>query len=309
MLNFGLWGWPRGLYISLVTVLEVIKRSTEYLAQKGVESPRHNTEEMLAHLLKLPRLQLYLNFERALTEAELEALRGSVKRRAQREPLQHILGSASFCGLEIAVNRRALVPRPETELLAERAWRHLASLSPRSSTALDFGTGTGCLAIVLAAKVPEARLCAVDISGEALALAQTNAQTHGVSARIQFSAGDGFLALPQGLLFDLIVSNPPYDPSAEIDTLAPEVRNFDPRAALDGGPDGLDFYRRLAREAASWLKPDGRIMLEFGDGQAEALREIFSAQKWVVEAVEEDYSHRPRIFVGRCSTIANQNHG
>jgi release factor glutamine methyltransferase len=309
MLNFGLWTRPCGLYSSLVTVLEVIKRSTEYLAQKGVESPRYNTEEMLAHLLKLPRLQLYLNFERVLTETELEALRGSVKRRALREPLQHILGSTSFCGLEIEVNRHALVPRPETELLAERAWRHLAGLSPRSSTALDFGTGTGCLAILLAAKVPEARVCAVDISGEALALAQRNAETHGVSARIKFSAGDGFLALPQGPPFDLIVSNPPYIPSAEIETLAPEVRNFDPRTALDGGPDGLDFYRRLAREAASWLKPGGRIMLEFGDGQAEALREIFSAEKWVVEAVEEDYSHRPRIFVGRCSSTINQNHG
>ena len=284
-----------------MTVLEVIQLSTEFLKQKGVESPRRNIEEMLAAVLKMPRLQLYLNFERVLTDAELEPLRAMVKRRAQREPLQHILGSVSFCGLEIGVSGAALVPRPETELLAERALEFLSTLNSAPSSVLDFGTGSGCLAVTLAVRTPTARVHAVDVSADALALARDNAARHQASERIHFHCGDGFSALPQGLQFDLIVSNPPYIPSAEIAALQPEVRDFDPRTALDGGADGLDFYRRFAGEAKAWLQPGGKMMLEFGDGQAEALREIFSAQNWVVEAVVEDYSRRPRILVVRRS--------
>ncbi|MCX6905567.1 MAG: peptide chain release factor N(5)-glutamine methyltransferase [Verrucomicrobia bacterium] len=285
-----------------MTVLEVIQRSTDYLAQKGVESPRRNIEEMLAQRLKLPRLQLYLNFDRALAEADLEVLRAMVKRRGQREPLQHILGSVCFCGLDLAANRHALVPRPETELLAEQAWHYLSTLSLSGPSVLDLGTGTGCLAITLAKKVPGAQVHAVEVSSEALALARQNAQTHGLADLIHFHEGDGFAALPPGLQFDLLVSNPPYIPSAEIETLQPEVRHFDPRLALDGGPDGLDFHRRIARETARWLKAGGRIMLEFGDGQAEALAEILVAQNWIVEARVEDYSRRPRILVVRSAT-------
>ena len=285
--------------IRSVTVLEVIQRTTEYLAQKGVESPRRNIEELLAHALKLPRLQLYLNFERVLTDAELEPLRAMVKRRAQREPLQHILGSVCFCGFELAVNRDALVPRPETELLAERACGLLAARADGAMHVLDFGTGTGCLAITLAVRAPQAQVHSVDISAQALALARQNAQAHHVLDRIQFHHGDGFTALPPGSQFDLIVSNPPYIPSAEIAGLQPEVRDFDPHVALDGGADGLDFYRRLARESQAWLKPEGRLLVEFGDGQADALRLLFSEQNWIVEAIEADYAHQPRILLAR----------
>jgi release factor glutamine methyltransferase len=284
-----------------VTVLEVIQRSTEYLAHKGVDAPRLQAEHLLAHVLKLPRLQLYLDFARVLPPEALDTLRALVKRRGQREPLQHILGSVSFCGLEIAVDRRALIPRPETELLAERAREHLLALGPGPLTVLDFGTGTGCLALALARHVPAAQLYALDVSSEALALARQNAEAHKLADRIQFFAGNGFAALPAGLQFDLIVSNPPYVPTAELASLQPEVRDFDPRAALDGGPDGLGFYCRFAREAAAWLKAGRSIMLEFGDGQADALREIFSAQNWIVETVAEDYSHHPRILVARRS--------
>ena len=287
-----------------MTVLEVIQRSTEFLAQKGVESPRRNIEEMLAQVLRLPRLQLYLNFARALSDAETDALRAMVKRRAQREPLQHILGTASFCGREILVSRAALVPRPETELLAERAGKFLASLEGASVTALDFGTGSGCLAVALAAEAPRAIIHALDLSAEALALARRTVAAHDLTERVVFFAGDGFAALSAGMAYDVIVSNPPYIPTAEMATLEPEVRDFDPRAALDGGADGLDFYRRLAGEAAAWLKAGGKLMVEFGDGQAEALREIFSDKKWIVEAVEEDYSHRPRILMARVGAPA-----
>ena len=179
-----------------MTVLEAIQKSTEFLAKKGVESPRLQTELLLAHLLKMPRMKLYLNFERVLTPAETDALRELVKRRGQREPLQHITGSTSFCGLEIAVNRHALIPRPETELLAELGWKFLSTLnSSTAQLALDFGTGTGCIAIALAVKCPAAKIMATDISADALALAKENAARNNVAERIEFLQGDGFAAL------------------------------------------------------------------------------------------------------------------
>jgi release factor glutamine methyltransferase len=304
-----------------VTVLEAIQKSADFLAKRGVESARLNAELLLAHQLKLPRMKLYLNFERALTAAETDGLRELIKRRGNREPLQHITGSTSFCGCEIAVSRHALVPRPETELLAELGWNFLVTGHPSLVTALDFGTGTGCIAIALAVKCPNAKITALDISDDALLLAKDNAVKNNVAERIEFFQGDGFAALngrrgerprePQECSkdgspeasphhFDLIVSNPPYIASAEIATLTPEVKDFDPRAALDGGADGLDFYRRLAKKAPAFLKADGKIMVEFGDGQAEAIRQIFEAEKWIVEGVKEDYSHRARILVARC---------
>ena len=285
-----------------MTVLEAIRRSTEFLAKKGVDSPRLQTELLLAHLLKQPRMRLYLEFERVLTPAEVDGIRGLIKRRGQREPLQHIVGSSSFCGLEIAVSRDVLIPRPETELLAERGWtflNQLSTINPPPSTALDFGTGSGCLAIALACKCPAAEVYAVDISSEALALARQNAARHGVAERIRFLQGDGFAAAPEGARFDLIISNPPYIPSGQVASLQPEVRDHDPRRALDGGADGLDYVRRLAAEAPRFLKPLGRLMLEFGDGQAEPLRQAFQEQKWIVEAIEEDYNRQPRIMVAR----------
>ena len=280
-----------------MTVLEAIKRSAEFLTKKRVDSPRLQAELLLAHVLQLPRMQLYLKFERPLAPKEVDDLRELVRRRGEREPLQHILGTTCFCGLDIAVNRHALIPRPETELLAEAGWTFLSTLNPQPAAALDFGTGTGCLAITLAVKSPAAQVSAVDISPDAIALARQNAAVHLVESRLQFFAGDGFAPLPSGVRFDLIISNPPYIPAAEIDTLEPEVRDHDPRLALDGGADGLDFYRRLAREAGDFLKPGGRLMLEFGDGQEALLPEIFSQQKWVVEAVRPDYNRRPRILV------------
>ncbi|MBI5772315.1 MAG: peptide chain release factor N(5)-glutamine methyltransferase [Verrucomicrobia bacterium] len=282
-----------------MTILEVIRRSAEFLGQRGVDSPRLQIELLLAHVLRTPRLKLYLNFERTLTEPELAQLRELVRRRAAREPLQHLLGSTSFCGLEFEVNRDVLIPRPETELLAERAWNHLSPLTSHLSTALDFGTGSGCLAVTLAVKCPAARVTALDISGAALEVARRNAQRHGVGDRVEFVESDGFAALNGDSRCDLIVSNPPYIVTGEIAALQPEVRDFDPRPALDGGADGLDFYRRLAAEAGQFLNEHGKIMLEFGDGQADAIKNLFQAQKWIVEAVENDYTQRQRILIAR----------
>ena len=282
-----------------MTVLEAIQKSSDFLGKKNVESPRLQAELLLAHLLKMPRMKLYLNFDRGLTASAIDALRELIKRRGQREPLQHIVGSTSFCGFEISVNRHVLVPRPETEILAELGWQFLATRQSSIATALDFCTGSGCIAIAIAAKYPAATIVATDISAEALGLAKQNAAVNQVAERIEFLTGDGLAAIPTASQFDLIVSNPPYISSAEIETLDPEVRDFDPRLALDGGADGLNFYRMLAAEAKPFLKPDGKIMVEFGDGQTEEIKRIFESEKWVVEAVQEDYSQRARILVAR----------
>jgi release factor glutamine methyltransferase len=312
--------------------LEVIQRSTEFLAKKGVESPRLQVELLLTRLLKLPRMQLYLKFERTLTSAELDSLRDLIQRRGRREPLQHIIGSTSFCGLEIAVNRHVLVPRPETELLAENGWSFLNQLAkPKAeavsawvnppehageasallretepstfnlqpATALDFGTGSGCVAIAVAVNCPAAIVCALEVSLEALKLARQNASALGVGDRIRFVQSDGFAGLTEPTRVDLILSNPPYVPSAEVATLQPEVRDYDPRTALDGGPDGLDFYRRLSAEAGHFLKPSGKIMVEFGDNQAQRVQQLFEQQNWVVERIVDDYTQRPRIMIAR----------
>jgi release factor glutamine methyltransferase len=276
-------------------VLEAIKKSSDFLANKGVDSPRLQVELMLAHLLKIPRLRLYLDFERELSAPEIEGLRALVVRRGKREPLQHILGTTSFCGLEIQVDRDVLIPRPETELLAEQAWDFLKAREGPS--ALDFGTGSGCIAIALALHAPKAAVMALDISEPAIQTARDNAGRN--KATVQFFLGDGFAALPLTQTFGLIVSNPPYIPSPEIATLAPEVRDYDPIRALDGGDDGLSFYRMFAREARAYLKPGGALMLEFGDGQAEAIRLLFAAPAWQIEKVEKDYSGRERILIAR----------
>lgn len=285
-----------------MTVLEVIQRSSAFLSRRNVDSPRLQAELLLAHVLGLPRLQLYLNFERVLSPPELDGYRELVERRGRREPLQLIMGSTSFCGLEIAVNRHTLIPRPETELLAERGWEFLNQLPTAEDSppnALDFGTGSGCLAIALAVRCPAARLWALEVSPDALPVAVANAARHGVGDRVRFVQGDGFAPLGSAPPFALIISNPPYIPSGELASLQPEVRDFEPRGALDGGADGLDFYRRLARDAGARLASGGKIMLEFGDAQQEAVRRLFAEQNWIVEAILEDYTQRPRILIAR----------
>lgn len=280
-------------------MLELIQRTTEFLKGKDVESPRLQAELLLAHVLKLPRMQLYLNFEKTPTTAQLDEFRQYVRRRGLREPLQHILGSVSFCGRELAVNRQVLVPRPETELLAELGWQYLQGCVKHTEAprALDYGTGSGCLAIALAANCPQAHVHALDISAEALEVAKRNAAQNQVADRIHFWHGNGFEGLPGGLRFHLLIGNPPYIPSAEIDRLQPEVRDYDPRGALDGGVDGLAHYQRLAVKGAAWLEQGGRLMLELGDHQAAPVRALFEAQKWIVERIAEDYTHHPRMMI------------
>jgi len=282
-----------------MTVLEVIQRSSDFLAGKGVDSPRLQIELLLAHVLQMPRLKLYLSFERCLTDPELDAVRNLVRRRGDREPLQHLVGSVSFCGFEIAVDRNVLIPRPETELLAEQAWTFLGNLGSGPTAVLDFGTGSGCLAVAIAARDANAIVHATDVSEAALSVARRNAERHGLTDRIQFCHGDGLSAVAAGLDFNLIVSNPPYIPTDEIAALQPEVRDHDPVLALDGGADGMNFYRRLAVEGGPRLRSGGRLMLELGDGQALAVSDLLVANGWGVERIEKDYSSCDRILIAR----------
>jgi release factor glutamine methyltransferase len=278
-----------------VTVLEVIKRSTEYLARKAVDSPRLQMELLLAHVLKIPRLNLYLDFDRQLSEAELQMLRTLVKRRAEREPLQYILGTTSFCGIELAVTPAVLIPRPETELLVEQAWQFLSSRNDEQIKVLDFATGSGCIAIAIALKFPSAEVHAVDHWAAALQVARANAERN--NARVFFHEAASIAEVAVPACIDLVISNPPYIPRAQIATLEPEVRDHEPTAALDGGLDGLEFYRMIARQAPARITPGGKLLLELGCGQVEAVRTILASQGCTIEIVLPDYSGIPRILI------------
>lgn len=290
-----------------MTVLEILQRSTGYLAARGVDSARLNAELLLSHVLGRPRLRLYLDFEQRVAEADLSRARELVRRRGQREPLQHLTGTAAFLEHELEVGPDVLIPRPETEGLAQAAIHRLRAMSGADPLrVLDFGTGSGCLAIAIAAAMPVAEVHALEVSSAALDTAVRNARRCG-QERIRFHLGDGFTALRDGSgpspgELDLIVANPPYIPTGDLDGLAPEVRDHDPRAALDGGVDGLDFYRRLAREALLWLKPEAPLLMEFGDGQAPALRTLFHQGGWNLEAVGKDLSGTERILIVRRPT-------
>jgi len=249
-------------------MLKVLNWTKEYLAGKGVENARLEAEWLLCAATGLDRVGLYLNFEKPLNEGELAAYRALVARRARREPLQHILGSQEFHGLEFEVSPDVLIPRHDTETLVECA----LAKAPDARSVLDVGTGSGCIAVTLARLLVAARVTASDISGPALAVARRNAERNGVE--VEFLRGSLFEPV-SGRSFDLIVSNPPYIPTSDIDKLEPEVRDGDPRAALDGGPDGLDFYRALIPGAIVHLNPGGWLLLEVGIGQARDVAELF----------------------------------
>jgi len=276
-----------------VPLLEVLRGTERYLADRGVENPRLNAEHLLAHALGLKRMELYLQFDRPLTESERAPLRDLVKRRGTREPLQHVLGTAEFHGRTFACDKRALVPRPETEQLVELALE-IAKDKP-AATILDIGTGSGVIVLTIALELPSATLHATDLSPDALALAAENAARHALTDRIVFHQAD--LLPPDGTRFDLIIANLPYIPAEEIASLSPEVRH-DPASALDGGPDGLDLVRRLIETAPDRLAPGGALLLEIGLGQADAVNTLLSARKFRDISVRPDYQNIPRFAVG-----------
>lgn len=268
------------------TVLEVIQATTAYFQKSGVESARLNIEHLLAHALGKKRMDLYMEFDRPLAEQELEPLRALVKRRAAGEPLQHLLGTAEFHGRNFLCDKRALIPRPETEQLCE-----LILTGSPARRFLDVGSGSGVIALTLAAAWPEAQVEAVDISPAALSLARENAARLGLAERVNFIESD-LLAHASGE-FDLIVANLPYIARDEIPKLAREVQN-DPISALDGGPDGLDIFRRFLPQAAQHLR--GRLALEIGHDQSEALRTLLAAHNFQDISPQSDYQGQHRFL-------------
>lgn len=276
-----------------MTVLEVLQSTTAYFKKRAIESPRLNAEHLVAHSLGKKRIELYLEFERSLSEPELAPLRELVRRRGQGEPLQHLLGTVEFGEHIFLSDKRALIPRPETEQLVE----YLCELAwPEKPRMLDVGTGSGVIVLSLAARFPDADLVAVDLSPDALALAQENATRLGASERIQFIQGH-LLNRIDGE-FDLIVANLPYVSAGEADQLATEVRH-DPAIALFGGTTGDELIRELIATAPDRLRPGGLIALEIGHNQSDALAKFLSAKNYHDIGTKKDYSGNPRFLFAR----------
>jgi release factor glutamine methyltransferase len=266
------------------TLLEVLQSTTAYFQKHKIESPRLNAEHLIAHVLKMSRLELYLEFETKLNEQELSQLRDLVRRRGQGEPLQHLLGTVEFCGQTFLCDKRALVPRPETEELVELLKSRIGN---RESRIVDVGTGSGVIALSLAKQFPEAKVLAVDISEDALALARENAARLGLSDRVQFQKGD----LLEGLneRFDLIVANLPYVSMQDRQSLAREVLH-DPDVALFAGEKGDELVRKLIEQAPAHLQPRGLLALEIGINQAEGLAEFLRQKNYHDIQFKKDYS-------------------
>jgi release factor glutamine methyltransferase len=275
------------------SVLEIIQKSSEFLSARGVESPRLNAELLIGHALELKRMQLYLQFERTLTEPELEKIRPLVKRRSQREPLQYIIGTIEFGGLKLKVDRRALIPRPETELMIEKI---IGLYVQPPQSLLDLGTGTGAIALALAKAFSEAQVTAVDVSVEALALAGENALASGFGQRVRLLNSAWFKGLLPEDRFDLIVSNPPYLTEAETDAAAPEVRSHEPRSALVGGLDGLVDLRAIIATASPFLAPGGLLALETGINQHAELMALAAAHGYERIESGRDLTGRDRFI-------------
>jgi len=276
------------------TVMALLQWTSRFFESKGIESARLDAELLLAHALGWKRIDLYARYDHVPRAETLEKFREAVRARGRRLPAKYLIGETEFYSMAFAVNPSVLIPRPETELLVERA----LALLPEGAEALvaDLGTGSGVIAVVLATRRPLARVVATDASADALAVARANAARHGVADRIEFRQGEWFAALEPGTQFDAVLSNPPYVAAGDLERAMPEVRDHEPRAALDGGPDGLDAIRVLVGGAAAWLKAGGWLVLEIGAGQAEAVCELARAtQGYEAIEVAPDYAGIPRI--------------
>jgi release factor glutamine methyltransferase len=276
-----------------MTVLEVLQATTAYFKKHDLESPRLNAEHLLAHVLGRKRIELYLEFERELAEAELAPLRELVKRRAQGEPLQHLLGTVEFCGLTFLCDKRAMIPRPETEQLVEVLKSEIRN--PKSEI-MDVGTGSGVIALCLAAEFPGAQILAVDISNDALALAQENAARLNLAERVRFLKSN-LLENVEGV-FDVIVANLPYVSTQERHTLSREVLH-DPEVAVFASTRGDELVRELIAQAPSRLRPGGMLALEIGMGQSEALFSALAEKNYRDIFSKNDYSGVTRFLFAR----------
>jgi release factor glutamine methyltransferase len=292
---------PAGLSAPPSTILPAIRWAGEVLRKGRIDEARLTSELLMCHVLGCARIRLYTEFEKILQPGEVEAFVALVRRRLAHEPLQYITGDTSFMGIRIAVDRRALIPRPETEVLVERALDHCRTRGRAPLRILDAGVGSGNIALALARYHPPAIVVGVDVSAAALSLAGSNVKAHGLEGRISLVRADILLdgvPFPEGS-FDAIVSNPPYIPSADVPGLDPEVRLYEPAVATTDGGDGLSFFRRLAGLAPSLVRDGGVLMVETGYNQARAVEAIFRAASLRETTVDRDLSGVERVVTGR----------
>ncbi len=284
-------------------LLDLLNEASGFFASQGIDNPRLQSELLLAAALEIKRLDLYLQFERTVIEEEIARFRGYVRKRLRGAPVQYITGTASFRLLDLEVSESVLIPRPETEILVDCALEFLTSRE--NPHTLDLGCGSGAIGISIAHEKPSARVTAVDIDRHALMTTRRNATARGVDGNLHIVRSDLLSAFAPGDHFEAVVCNPPYIPSAEIERLDAEVRDFEPRLALDGGTDGLDFYRRLAVSAGSVLAPDGLLLLEVGDGQASEVSGILQESgNFAPVGVRPDLGGIPRVVIASHSAAA-----
>ncbi len=266
--------------------------------RRGIESARLEADLIVAHALSLKRIALFLDLDRPLVDAELGAVRALVERRRNHEPMAYLLGEREFFGRPFSVDRSVLIPRPDTETLVEQALEFLRTKAP-AGPVLDLCVGSGAVVVSLAAELPERTFVATDLSSDALAVARRNAARHGVEARVSLRQGDLFGALEPDARFACITVNPPYIGSDEMAQLAPDVRDHEPRMALDAGPDSLVFYRRLAREAGGRLLPGAMLLAEVGYTQAEAVMTLWRDAGFQDVRAHRDLGGVARVVTGR----------
>lgn len=276
----------------MLTIREIKERTETFFKKKSVLNAKLDTDILIAHSLGIKRLDIYLDLDRPLTEAQLTDLRSLVKRRASREPLQYIIGITEFYGLTLKVDPRALIPRHETEELIELIVERLEAPPKRI---LDLGTGSGAIALALASRYSDAEVTATDQSEEAITLAKENALALNLSSRVTFIKGNWFEPLDEGARFDLIVSNPPYLTEAEMQTAEPEVVDHEPHNALASGQEGLDDLGLLFKSVPKHLAEGGLLALETGIGQADAIKAMALEVSLHGQSVE-DLSEHPRFF-------------
>lgn len=282
------------------TVSDILKISTEFLAQRSIPQARRQVEELLSHLLQVPRIELYMQFDRPLVETELDKLRAYLKLRAQRMPWQYIIGKVQFLGCAIEVSQDVLIPRPETEILADMI---LKELPPTPVTIWDICCGSGCIGIALKKKRPDCSVILSDISPKAVEVAERNALLNDTSVTIR----QGDLCHPfHGEKADIVVCNPPYISESDYSTLDPEVLNFEPKLALVAGSQGASFYERLARELPPLLNPGATVYLEIGASMGAQLKNLFTSAGWSVDLLQDWAGHDRFLRLCRISsTISN----
>ncbi len=281
------------------TIQKLLNWVTEYLTDKGVDSPRLSAELLLSHVMGLKRIELYTQFDKSVAGQQLDQLHALVKRAGHHEPVAYLVGKTEFYSLELNVSSDCMIPRPETELLVQRAIEFLRARTGVQYVC-DLCTGSGCIAVAIAKNFPDVRIIATDICDDALSIAAGNVEKHQLTERIKLLCGDLFKPIIQQLdveQFDLIVCNPPYVSSTEYEKLKKNVKDYEPKKALFAGDNGLDVYRRIIKEADRFLKSDAALMLEIGFSQGSAIKELLEQTGAFNEIrIEKDFYKNDRII-------------